>query len=994
MSSLGSCGEEWAPLEDPQPTMGHPVPASASMGLQAGSSAPARRAAGETEVVVPRRRTTWIVLSLVLVSVGLFSIERSTVAEPDPGPEPGPIVDQWTPTTKVFRNSDGTLTAEISGGPVQAPDPESQTGWSAIDTTLASSRDGVTPRHTDSKIQFSSGGNGSLASVLHDGTSLEIGWGNNLPTPDLIDDTASYGGVLPGVDATVQALPNGFEVSFVVDSASNAPRALELPLNLQGLRASLTKEGELILTNEAGLVVGGADPARMWGAAIDEATGEPAVQSLVPTSLENGEGGLSLVLTPDPSFFTDPRVTYPVTIDPAVTLTLGAATYVDSSNPDIGLTTISEFRSGLWTGGAKYRSFMGFDPEPIIGTRILSASLQLYETWSYSCTPSQVELYSLQAALPSPVTWNNQPAAGTLYASASVAKGYSASCPAGPITLQSGGANGATLTHLAQLWADGNETPPGIVIRASDEADVNGGKKFAPPGGANPPSLSVTYNNFPDAPTNLSTSSGGPGSTVLHATYSDPDGGIVLGHVQYSLYDAAGALITTGSGTSVASGNDSPYTISTSVFQQAKIWKARGYDGNDYSPYSVTGNSCIVPEGPPPGADLSETPDGHLAYEAWLATDGAQAAVEAIGARLDTTFGEVDDDTTIAGRLAAGLIGTAIDETTHQAVVVVDFAVADEQSLDTALQDDVANALQGQTGFGVRVAASCFSSSALTSALSALNAETWHPDAAQAAYGFYLSAHGSVFHVNFQRHSSVVALALESALGGLVSIDYQSFSLDYGRQSDASPHWGGAGVAWQHGDYVDFCTAGFSVTFDDGRRGSVTAGHCFPRGALLKSKDLFYEYGIVTDPYLYAHFDMARLTKSGQSYANVIYTDPILPSYGYRYVTGKRPTKVGNLVCNSGWVTLAKCGMKVITISYVWRRPPPGLGGDTYPVILAERAGRVNSKRGDSGMPVFTRPNATDAFIRGLHFGSLDKGRIVGFQSVYILERQLHVTVP
>ncbi len=294
-------------------------------------------------------------------------------------------------------------------------------------------------------------------------------------------------------------------------------------------------------------------------------------------------------MTLDPSFFADPSQSWPVTVDPAVNLSLYLDTTVDSSTPGVGYGSATTLRSGLFssTGGIA-RAYIGFDRTAIAGKHIFTASLSLYETWAPSCTASQLDAYSVQSLPQGTLTWTNQPQQGSLYATVTAAKGYSGSCPAGPVALESGGANGATLASLVQAWANGTSPPALVEVRAHDESDSNGAKVFtSSEGGANGPVLHVVYNSYPAVPTNLSTGGEEDGTIVLHGTFTDPDPW-AIGHVEYTI-SQAGQAVLTGSGPDVSSGQDSPYVVPDGALEQgaAYTWVARAFDGIDHSPDSA-----------------------------------------------------------------------------------------------------------------------------------------------------------------------------------------------------------------------------------------------------------------------------------------------------------------------------------------------------------------------------------------------------------------------
>ncbi len=165
---------------------------------------------------------------------------------------------------------------------------------SPINTDLQATQDGLEPQTTDADITFSDGSDSTapVATASQDGASISIDPQEELPSPTVSGDTATYAQISPGVDETLQATAQGFEVSEVIDSPSDAPPSIDVPLTLNGLIASLDDQGGLVLTDPEGNVVGGADPAVMYGAETDPETGVPTMQQVVPTSLVNGQDGL------------------------------------------------------------------------------------------------------------------------------------------------------------------------------------------------------------------------------------------------------------------------------------------------------------------------------------------------------------------------------------------------------------------------------------------------------------------------------------------------------------------------------------------------------------------------------------------------------------------------------------------------------------------------------------------------------------------------------
>jgi hypothetical protein len=570
-----------------------------------------------------RRSVSRIVTAIAVIALGLTVSARPTVparaadaqgvsitaavAQAEQSGQPVVATAETTETTTIQANPDGTLTATVSSGPVQEPDLTSLTGWSPIDLTLQSTNQGLEPAVSAVDTVFSDGGAGALAWISDGSNVYAEGWASSLPDPIVSGYTATYPDVLPGVDLTLQAQPQGFEQGFVVDAPPIQPLVLDVPLSLRGLTAQVDDSGQLVVTDPAGNPVAAASAATMSDAAIDPHTGDPVNTEVIPTAVVSTSSGPVLRTTPNPAFFTDPAVTYPVTIDPSPNLSVNVDTFVSSNNPTSSFATDTALKLGTPDGSGALRTLISFAGTGVLsGTHVLSATLMLYETSSYSCTGSEVDVYDASASWDSSVTWNTQPSAGTLYASATEAHGYSSTCHSDWISLSGGGASGHTLTDLVQNWANGS-TDNGIIVKAASETDLNGWKKFkSSEAGSNTPYLSVTYNSYPATPADLLTEY--PDSqAALDATFSDPEGG--TGEVLYTIYDLDGnTVVQDAAGSTVSSGSDSPYPIPSGLLTDGDpyTWTARSYDGIDYS-------SATAP------ADLLWTPAGAVSHKRCLA---------------------------------------------------------------------------------------------------------------------------------------------------------------------------------------------------------------------------------------------------------------------------------------------------------------------------------------------------------------------------------------
>ncbi|TQN42634.1 hypothetical protein FHU33_2040 [Blastococcus colisei] len=203
----------------------------------------------------------------------------------------------------------------------------------------------------------------------------------------------------------------------------------------------------------------------------EEATAAGATPLLPLTdSVEvTAAGVVELALTPDAEFLADPETTYPVVVDPdfyaedLFDTWVQSGTSVDQSGSD-------ELRLGTWNDGATVaRSFIHTDLTGLRGKQILSAELALYEWHSFSCAPANWEVWdtglvSTATRFSSPVPWYGR------WEVSSQTTGYSASCGDGFVR--------ADVTNLFQSWVNHNAGVVSMGLKAENEADNLGWKRF------------------------------------------------------------------------------------------------------------------------------------------------------------------------------------------------------------------------------------------------------------------------------------------------------------------------------------------------------------------------------------------------------------------------------------------------------------------------------------------------------------------------------------
>jgi hypothetical protein len=551
-----------------------------------------------------------------------------------------------TESSSITANPNGTLTATLGAGPLQEPDPDSSTGWSPIDLSLQHEDGTYAPAVSAADTSFSDGGAGALASLSDGSNTYTEDWGSSLPTPEVSGDIATYSNVLPNIDLVMQAQTAGFKQLFLIHSAPSQALTLDVPLSLRGLTATVDESGNLVVTDAHGNTVATSGTAVMYGAATDSA-GEPTISETVDTAIVNVDGTPVFRITPDQSFFSNPELIYPATLDPSPNLSVTTDTYVKSTAAGSSFLTDNGLKVGTPDGSEVDRALLQF---PTLDATyrgnsnaidVSAATLTLHQVDAANCTPSEIDLYQATSnwVTLAGVTWTTQPTIGTMYASASFVAGHSG-CSEADETISTGGASGHTLTDLVQDWADGTSANYGFELRAADEATSAGYKKFRSSDyGSNAPTLAVTYNTFPDTPVDMASEF--PQTTpTLHATYSDPDGS--PGEVLYTIRDTTGAVVVSdAAGATVASGSDSSYTIPTSTLTDGQLytWSARSYDGTDYSP-QTTEPDIVATTDLPDSTDPATNPWGcNLeALRPHASNSGDKKDIKAWGQTLCTSY--------------------------------------------------------------------------------------------------------------------------------------------------------------------------------------------------------------------------------------------------------------------------------------------------------------------------------------------------------------------
>lgn len=524
-----------------------------------------------------------------------------------------------TETSTTWVNPDRSLTTEEHAGPIRYRDSAGL--WQNVDLQIADSADGSSrPKGSRMDVSFagrSKGARGSGRSAAGtDLASVEEGngktkasrrvaivWPGLLPAPTIEGTRATYGEVKPGIDVVLESRRSGFEQLTIVKdraalgrlTATDGNIAVSLPLATQGLTARVEDDQSVSFVDSTGAVASRIAPPVAWDAVVDRASGNhPNVTPIAVAVAQKGQGKAVLTLTPDQKWLADPSRVFPITIDPTYAtgsnVTTSFDTYVQKDKTwDTSAET--ELRVGTSDGGSSIvaRSFLNFPLSSIQGKQIMSASLSIYETWSYSCTARAVTAYSAGPAASTSTRWTNQPTVLGSASSLTVAKGYSSSCAAGRISIP--------ITGIVQDWA-ATTWANGTLRLSASETDNLGWKKFASRETSNDPYITYTYNRKPNpgaAPTITPGYSYTPPSgtaavytsalkPTLKSTATDPDGNKVLFKIEVHSNQTGSALVTSCTTALVASGgtgscvipanltNNTEYFARTAVQDDQGLW--------------------------------------------------------------------------------------------------------------------------------------------------------------------------------------------------------------------------------------------------------------------------------------------------------------------------------------------------------------------------------------------------------------------------------------
>lgn len=358
-------------------------------------------------------------------------------------------------SSTTWVNADGTVTTEQYAAPVRFQDEAGD--WQRIDTTLAKQADGtVEPKAVPDGVELAGAVAGapdkpvevaSVSGAEEQSWSVALAWGGTLASPSLKGSTVTYPNAWPGIDLMVKASRDGFEQSFVLKDRASVEAYVQgqagdlvtwdLPILVEGVTAREVEGERIEFVDAQGAVVSTFEAPMAWDAYMDEASREHTNHVDLGVSIAGQDAGVvTLRLEVPRSWLMASDQVFPVTVDPVYAAGNQKASFdaYVQSNISSDRSSEQELKVGTYDGTNVARSFLGFPTSAYSGQQIMSASLNLYETWSYSCTASGLEAWSVGCA-DGTARWTKQPNLISKAGSVNVAKRHDAGCGAGWVNM-------------------------------------------------------------------------------------------------------------------------------------------------------------------------------------------------------------------------------------------------------------------------------------------------------------------------------------------------------------------------------------------------------------------------------------------------------------------------------------------------------------------------------------------------------------------------------
>ncbi|MFI7388426.1 DNRLRE domain-containing protein [Streptomyces sp. NPDC049813] len=517
------------------------------------------------------------------------------------------VLQMRTETDTVYANPDGTLTTVVAAGPVRMVRDGT---WVDVDLGLKRSngghveaaahpehlqlagKEGSLPTSLAAVAQADPARANDLVSIGQGQDKLTLQWKGGLPSPQLDGNRATYEHAVPEGDLIVEATRTGFEQYLRLNKAPRNGAPMVVPMTVpDGTKAQQNADGSVTFTDSSGEKTAVMPAPSMWDSRRDPRSLERTNSRRVDLRLHQDGSTVTLTLTPDAAWLRDPETQYPVTIDPAAdaldvlfdTFVQGGDTTDQSASTDLKLGWPGDYQGSTKRTA---RSFLTFRTSPFADALVTKANLKL---WNYHSWSAEARAWEVWAAGPADknTRWTKQPALNEKIATSTETK---------PAT--SPGWVNADVTKLAQTWASAKAETGSLALRAADEADTYGWKRFYSANSTDQdkiPTLEVTHNYRPGAGSNLQAgtpfiSSGGiykvnSTTPTLRASMNDSNADDTVQGTFQITDDATGQVVATVNSDTVPSNTTASIKVPAGKLASGKTYSFRttAFDGTHYA---------------------------------------------------------------------------------------------------------------------------------------------------------------------------------------------------------------------------------------------------------------------------------------------------------------------------------------------------------------------------------------------------------------------------
>ncbi|MFE0648297.1 DNRLRE domain-containing protein [Streptomyces sp. NPDC059534] len=321
-----------------------------------------------------------------------------------------------TENARYWMLSDGRVQAEVSAVPTGY---RAGTSWRDIDPTVTrSGAEGYAFSNTTNAAGswFGADARRLLRFQAGTGPAVTLGLeGAGALTPVAAGNTVTYKDAVAGADLSYEVGPGRVKENIVLDRKPAGPVSFTFTLDAGGLTPRSGADGSVSFHGE------GADPVLVIPAAFmtdarkdARAPYGAAYSGNVRQELTRAGKGWKLTVTPDAKWLAAPERTYPVTIDPTISIaptpTTAQDVMISSDGPATNYDDNWRLSVGNTSTGAS-RALLRFPVGSVpAGTRLDSADLKLYFDQTHTTGDTEVQLEAHRATQPwteAQATWNN-----------------------------------------------------------------------------------------------------------------------------------------------------------------------------------------------------------------------------------------------------------------------------------------------------------------------------------------------------------------------------------------------------------------------------------------------------------------------------------------------------------------------------------------------------------------------------------------------------------